>query len=181
MKLGLFVPALAGLAAFGTLGCRDIDRFDTEGNAAYCGSMVSAQFLNEGFIAENGRPTVSMRLKLDTDALTTYPGTLTTDDQVGICGATPLLSDARMRAIPQVQSDQLSLLEFGDGREFNFFAWVDSCLGPLLAVVSLMKNDGVEVRLLKPRPDPGDTTPPPADQPGFILFPLRRRSDGCGF
>jgi len=121
-----------------------------------------------------------MRLQLDTDALTTFPGTLTTDDEIGICGATPLFGDARLRAIEQVQSDQLSLLEFGDGREFNLLCWVDSCLGPMLAVVSLMKNDTVEVRLLKPRPEPNDSTPA-AERPGFIVFTLRRYSEGCGF
>jgi hypothetical protein len=180
MKLGRIGPALAGLASLVALGCRDIDRFDTEGTSAYCGSMVSAPFLNDGFLPENGRPNLSMRLHLDTDALTTYPGTLTTDDQVGICGATPLLTDARLRAIEQVQSDQLSLLEFGDGREYNFFAWVDSCLGPLLAIVSLMKNDAVEVRLLKPRPESGETTPA-AERPGFVVFTLKRYTEGCGF
>ena len=86
-----------------------------------------------------------------------------------------------MRAIEQVQSDQLSLLEFGDGRELNFLAWVDStCLGPVLAVVSLLKNDGVELRLLKPRPAPGENAPA-AERPGFIVFTLSRYDEGCGF
>jgi hypothetical protein len=180
MKLGSLGAALASFLCLAVIGCRDVDRFDTEGNSAYCGSMVSAQFLHDGFIPEDGRPNVSMRLQLDTDALTTYPGTLTTDDEVGICGLNPLFTESRLRAIGHVQSDQLSLLEFGDGREFNFLAWVDSCLGPVLAVVSLMKNDTVEVRLLKPRPEPGETTPA-AERPGFIVFTLRRYSEGCGF
>jgi len=91
------------------------------------------------------------------------------------------LENARLRAIEAIQNDALSLIEFGDGREFNFLAWVDStCQGTLLAVVSLMKTDDVEVRLLKPRPEPA-LDAGTADKPGFIVFRLQRRDDGCAF
>ena len=53
------------------LGCRDIERFDTEGEAAYCGSMVSAQFLHDGFIPDDGRPDVNLRLDLTMAELAT--------------------------------------------------------------------------------------------------------------
>jgi hypothetical protein len=41
-----------------------------------------------------------------------------------------------------------------------------------------MKNDNVEVRLLKPRPAASENTPA-ADQPGFILFRLDRGNKPC--
>jgi hypothetical protein len=47
-------------------------------------------------------------------------------------------------------------------------------------VVSLMSDDKVEVRLLKPASLPAPEAPPER-RPGFALFPLERRADGCGF
>ena len=51
---------------------------------------------------------------------------------------------------------------------------------PLLAVVSLLRNDEVEVRLMKPpaAPTGSATEPPPA---GFALFQLTRHKSDCGF
>lgn len=163
-------------------GCRDIDRFDTEEGAAYCGSMVAAPFVHDGFVSdETGRPNLRLHLELDTDSLTEFPGLVTTDDASGLCSPRPILENSPLRAIAEVQNDPLSLLEFGDGREYNFLAWVDStCQGTLLAVISLMKNDDVEVRLLKPKAAPA-TAATAADRPGFIVFQLKRRDEGCGF
>ena len=105
----------------------------------------------------------------------------TTNDVTGLCEPRPILDGSPLRAIAEVQNDPLSLLEFGDGREYNFLAWVDStCQGTLLAVVSLMKNDDVEVRLLKPKAAPAADALS-ADRPGYIVFQLKRRSEGCTF
>ena len=54
------------------------------------------------------------------------------------------------------------------------------CEGPMLAVVSLLRNDEVEVRLMKPpaAPTGSATEPPPA---GFALFQLTRHKSDCGF
>lgn len=172
---------LALLGAPLLLGCRNIDRFDTEDGAAYCGEMVN--FEHNGFV--RGEPDLAMQLELDTDSLTVQPGVITTSDRAvpgrlgGLCTPLPLFDAAPLRAIPEIMSDQLSLLEFGDGREYNFFAWVDSsCLGTVVAVVSLMKNDMIEVRLLKPKPAAPDNAPA-AEQPGFILFRLNRGEKPC--
>lgn len=166
-------------------GCRDLDRFDTKPGEAYCGSMVAAKFLYDGFIPDNSRPNLGLRLQLDVGALTTQPGTLTTDDAAtGICNPQALLQDAPLTSIREVENDALSLLEFGDGREYNFIAWVDSsCVGQLLAVVSLMKNDSVEVRLLKPRQPAGDagTADDATHRSGFVVFTLAKKKTGCGF
>ena len=103
------------------------------------------------------------------------PGVITTDDAArGLCSddGRPLIDQAPLRAIEELSHDPLSLLEFGDGREHNFFGWVDStCQGTMVAVVSLMSDDKVEVRLLKPAPLPMPDAPPER-RPGFALFPL---------
>lgn len=176
MRLAL---ALAALAA---LGCQDVDRFDTEDGAAYCGSMISAPEFNEALTPAGVPSRLRLRLELDTDALTTRPGTLTSDDtEGGLCSPASLFDQAPLRAIPEMFHDPLSSFEFGDGREHNFFAWVDStCQGTVLAVVSLMQNDDVEVRLLKPAADPAEGATP-AERPGFGVFILKRRNSGCGF
>jgi hypothetical protein len=131
---------------------------------------------------------------LDTNQLTSVPGFLSSDDAAsGLCSANgqALFQDAPLRAIPEVDHDVLSTLSFGEGHEHDFFAWVDStCQGTMLAVVSLMKNNQVEMRLFKPARLP-QTGAPPAETPGFAVFHLtpglRATSDnpkpkgGCDF
>lgn len=193
--------ALAALA-----GCTSLDRFDTDEGAAYCGPMVGSPAFHEGILPEGVPPTLRLGMTLDVDALrertaraygaeagaqnearppaTVIVGHFTTDDASdGLCAGSGalLFDDAALRAIPELDHDPLSTLEFGEGRDYNFFGWVDSsCQGTMLAMVSLMRNDAIEVRLLKP------AAMPPADaqpdrRPGFALFTLSRRDAGCGF
>lgn len=202
----LTIPFLAIALAPCSLGCTSLDRFDTDGNAAYCGSMVGSPAFHEGILPDGVRPALRMRMKLDIDALrertsraygnsesgarnetrpsqTVVVGNIATDDEDGLCASEgmALFDNSALRAIPELDHDPLSTLEFGDGRDYNFFAWADStCQGTMLAVVSLMRNDDIEVRVLKP------ATLPPADaqaesRPGFGLFTLSRRDEGCGF
>jgi hypothetical protein len=161
--------------------CRDLGRFDTRPGEAYCGSMVSARFVRGGLLPRNEGPSLNMRLTLDTARLDTIPGTISTDDQVrGFCAPLPLFQDAPLRAIEQVASDDLSLLEFGAGRDLNFLAWLDSsCTQTMLAVVSLMKDDSVEIRLLKPAPQRQGVDAANA-QPGFGIFRLHHQKGDCG-
>jgi len=178
-------PRLAAfaLAAFAPLGgCRNLDRFDTDGSAAFCGSMVSAPFANEGFSPSGPPRDLRMRLELDVDRLQSAPGTLTTDDAGhGICGDAPLFDGAALRGIPEMQHDPLSTLSFLESSDYDFFAWVDSsCAGTLVSVVSLMKDDDVQVRLLKPAPEAA-TDAGAAERPGFASFRLARRARGCDF
>jgi hypothetical protein len=175
---------LLPLLALAGLGCRDLSRFDTQGTQAYCGSMVSSPLFQEGFLPTGVPPRLGMSLTLDTESLSSRPGELSTDDaDRGLCSADgrPLIDRAPLRAIEELSHDALSSLEFGDGREHNFFAWVDStCQGTLLAVVSLMSDGKVEVRLLKPAALPPPDAPPDR-KPGFALFTLERENDGCGY
>jgi len=174
---------VAALGALASSACRSLDRFDAEQPAAYCGGVVGASAFQAGFIPTGSPPSLELRLHLDTSALTTRPGTLSTNDAgTGICGKNALFTDATLRAIPEVLHDALSQLEFGEGHEQDFFAWVDStCKGTMLAVVSLLSNGSVEVRLLKPAPDLPPPTTDAADLSGFALFYMQKNPGGCGF
>jgi hypothetical protein len=175
--------ALAALALGGLVSCHDISRFNTDGAAAYCGAIVGTPPFNVGFIPTGAPPNLELRLRLDTSALTTRPGSLTSNDAAnGFCKPAPLFDEAPLRAIPELLHDALSQADLGEGRQHTFFTWVDStCETSMLAVVSLLTNGAVEVRLLRPGPD----LPPMANMddkgPGFALFYLQRSETGCGF
>jgi len=177
------VAPLAAAVLFAS-GCRSLDGFDTKGESAYCGSIVGSEPFQDGFIPDNTRPRLRLHLELDIDHLATNPGTLTSDDdQVGLCSAKgePLFRNSRLRAIEPMFHDALSQAEFGDGHQHDFFAWVDStCQGTMVAVVSLLTNGAVEVRLLKPAADPPDTASA-QERPGFAKFYLTRKGSGCGY
>jgi hypothetical protein len=174
-----------------TLGCRSIDRFDTTNSAAaYCGDIVYAPSFTDGFLVDNQPPTLRMQLTLDVSQLhsssdgTAFLGRLTSNDaESGLCSdqGDALFKSALLRAIPQVDHDAISSLSFGEGHDEDFFAYVDStCLGTMLAVVSLLRSGDVELRLFKPALMPQ----PDADakaRPGFSLFSMKRNEEGCGF
>src|SRR5215212_2972122 len=147
-----------------TLSCKNLDRFDTKGNAAYCGQLVSAPAFHDGFVPD-GQPGVllAMKLTLDTSRLSSFSedkmtqlGALTSNDaDTGLCSASDqaLFESSPVRSIPQLDHDTLSTLSFGEGHDEDFFAWTDStCQGTMLAVVSLLRKGDVELRLFKPAP-----------------------------
>jgi hypothetical protein len=178
-----------------TLSCRDLERFDTKGNEAYCGQLVSAPAFHQGFVPkkEAGLPqlVLTMKLTLDTSQLSSFSadkatqvGALSSNDlDLGLCspGGQALFESSPVRGIPQVDHDTLSTLSFGEGHDEDFFAWTDStCQGTMLALVSLLRKGDVELRLFKPAPLP----PPdagPGERPGYSLFYLKRDKNGCGF
>lgn len=153
-----------------SLGCHDIARFDTTDSGAYCGQIIDGRFVRQGFERQ-----LEAELELDLDRLQEFPGRLTTfDDDSGPCAPDPLFDRARLKVPQPILADPLSQLEFGDDRELNFLSWVESsCRGPFLAVVSLMKNDEVELRLLGPEENDGGTPM------GFGVFQLKYR-EACG-
>ena len=180
------------LCAALTSSCRDLDGFDSKPGQAYCGAIGLGIF-HDGFVADNmPSTTLQLALTLDMSKLSSLPGQLSSNDPLGMCGTADapqvLFANAPVRAIPEVDNDVLSSLTFGEGHEHDFFAWVDStCQGTMLAVVSLMKNNQVELRLFKPAPMPPPRAPV-AQRPGFALFhlypkPLYRPENegGCGF
>jgi hypothetical protein len=160
------------------LGCQSLDRFDTKDGAAYCGAIESSQFVwtieSEGGFSR----LLRLKLELDTAALDTSPGKITTDDAAdGPCKPSATFDHAALRVTPEVVRDSLSLMTFDDGQVHNVIAWVgSSCRGSMLSVVSLYKTDRVDVRILKPV-TPNAT----GERDAFALFPLDRREAGCGF
>lgn len=177
--------ALGLLGALSVIGCRDLTTFDSKTGEVYCGRIGSPAF-QDGFVKEGSPPDLEVALTLDTSKLTSEPGILSSREgsptvTTGICGEEPLFADAPLRAIPQVERDALSALTFGEGHEHDFFAWVDStCQGTMLAIVSLLKNNLVELRLFKParRPPPNA---PAGERPGFAVFHMEvRKTADCG-
>jgi hypothetical protein len=172
--LSASVLGVLGVLSASLLGCRDLESFQSKPGEAYCGTIIGASF-ESGFVKQNQPPDLELGLTLDIERLTSRPGELSSNDALnGMCAApgTPqrLFDKAPLRAIPEVDHDVLSSLTFGEGHVHDFFAWVDSsCQGTMLAVVSLMKNNQVELRLFKPArvPQPNAT---PFDQPGFAVF-----------
>jgi hypothetical protein len=182
----------ASLIVLASFSCRNVSRFDTRGEEAYCGSLVSGPAFHAGFVPTGEPPNLRLKLTLDTSQLAslsqTTPvllGALTTDDaERGICASEtqqPMFRSAPLRAIPEVHHDAVSTLSFGDGHDEDLFAWADStCQGTMLALISLLRSGDVELRLFKPAPLP----PPdagPEQQPGFALFYLKRNDQGCDF
>ncbi len=174
----LATSTLSALCALSLLGCRDLDSFDSKPGEAYCGAIIGQPQFQDGFVKENQPPDLELGLTLDMDRLTSQPGRLSSGDaQNGMCAPLRLFEkDTPLRAIPEVDHDVISALTFGEGHVHDFFAWVDStCQGTMLAVVSLMKNNQVEVRLFKPArmPEPNATA---FDKPGFAVFHLVAQS-----
>jgi hypothetical protein len=173
---------LALAVVFSTLGCHNLDSFDTKPGDAYCGAIIGEPEFQDGFLPLGTPPNLELALTLDTSKLTSEPGILRSNDAAtGLCAPKALFQDAPIRAIPEVDHDALSTLTFGEGHEHDFFVWVDStCQGTMLAVVSLLKNTQVEIRLFKPArlPPPNAT---PSEEPGFAVFHLEVQQGGCGF
>lgn len=149
--------------------CKDVSSYSTQPGENYCGGIVQGAFVRAGF-----GPGVSMRLRLDADALDRAPGEISTSDK--LLDATPL------RAIPQLSHDPLLTLQFGEGRRRNLlYAAAPTSGSSLLVVISLMENGDAEARLLRGAPPPEGTLQPGAEEPLFGVFPLKRQKGDCGF
>jgi hypothetical protein len=153
--------------------CDGIARFDNTDGSAFCGNIVGG-----GFVRQEFDRRARLQLQLDTDSLDRFPGTITLDDGAEPrCGEERLFEQARLRISRKLQADPLSVLQFGDERELNLLTWVDSnCDGTYMAVISLMRNDDVEVRLMRSRVgEDGEEAGP------FGVFRLRKNKDECGY
>lgn len=190
-------------------GCRDLDRFDTGPDEAYCGEVIAAPFTRAGFARR-----LRLELQLELSELHTVPGRISSDDaDSGPCQPRALFEQAPLRFPQKLEADALSTLQFGQSREHNFLSWVtSSCRGTYLAVVSLMHDGNVEVRLMKgdvaaEGPQPGSSVehaPPAAtidagsdaglgaaaepatsddasQSEAFGVFPLRRYASRCAW
>lgn len=132
--------------------CDTAGRFDTGADGAFCGAIVDGSFVRKGF-----DPATQMRLTLDSAQFDSFPGRISTDDAgTGACGDEAEFENTTLRTIQEALEDPLSALRFGDAQEENILAWVDSrCRGTMLAVISLLRDGRVELRLLRPVPSSG--------------------------
>lgn len=171
MSLALRFLLLAAAAPL--IACDTVDRFDTGPDAAYCGQIVGATFVRQAFDRQ-----LQLQLRLNMAELSTLPGELSTaDSDIGPCAPEALFTKAKLRAPQKLENDALSAFSFSDGSLTNFLSWVDStCAGTFLAVVSLMRDGEVEVRLMKGALDADGKESGP-----FGVFKLRRSESQCSF
>jgi hypothetical protein len=189
LKLAVAATIVVALP-IGLLACHDVSDFSTVNGGVYEGSVTSARFIRAG-IGGN----VSMCLTLDAQNLqASSPGTLSTSE--GLFHATPL------RSIPQIWSDPLSTLNFGEGRIQNVIYVahgnatdagvvkdggdaVMTLAGDVFVVVSFMVSGMIEVRLLRGAPGAGgavDAGASSAQPPQvFGVFTLSRMTGSCPF
>lgn len=144
--------------------CRDYADYSSRGDH-FEGSILAGDFVRAGLPA-------SMRLcvELDGNALQSAPGTLGTDNGW-------LAEKTRLRVLPQVHNDALSLLDFGEGRARTFvYAAAPRGEPDVTVFLSLMTDDTLELRVLRggPRDDgPSDYV--------FGVFGLERTPGACPF
>jgi hypothetical protein len=174
----LAAPALAAAG----LGCNNLGHYSTAPGESYCGTVTASATFRTG-LADGAR----MRLTLDATQLDgePSPGSVwTAEDATSSSPARQLVSASPLRRIPQLENDPLSIPDLGSGRDHTrVFALTPAPDGedPLLAVLSLRSDDGVEVRLLRPGLDPAAVpAPPPGRMPLFGLFTLYKQAGACG-
>lgn len=175
--------APAALLAFFVVlaACTDLEHFSTSQDESYCGSIAGEKSFRTGLSG-----TLRMRLVLDASLLDGpgSPGTLWTFDAADD-GGEPLLSGAPLRRIASMDNDALSRPEFGEGRLQNrIYAVAPKRAGeePLFAVLSLVNDGRVEVRLMRPgRATSPESPAPPGEGPLFGAFSLTKKAGTCGF
>jgi hypothetical protein len=173
-------PLALVAAAIALAGCEDFSRYSTKPGEAYCGAVTLGSDFRAGL-----SPRVQMSLVLDASKLDGpgSPGTISTFELTDFAHDTGIkaFDEAPLRRIKAMEADPLSRLDFGDGRERSAIYAVspaDDAAAPMLAVLSLIHDGSVEVRLLRPGREGevgGD------DGEIFGLFSLFRRPGGCGF
>lgn len=163
------------VAALGLVGCRDLSGFSTHGDS------FSGGVTNTGVDLAGIDSSTTLCLTLDTDHLQDAPGSIwTSDDRFH---AVP------MRPIPQVWSDPISTLQFGEGRVKNLIyvarasrPFGDGNGDDVMVVLSLMQGGDIEARLLRGAPMPAADGGAGASQTTvFAVFGTKRQSGPCSF
>jgi hypothetical protein len=143
-SIGILLAALAG-------ACADEDAFTTGAGECFRGRIVGADFVRTGFDERAGA-----LFTIDVRALT---GGSASAGRLWITDGT--FSDAAVSQMEQISSDAISLLQFPGGRIRNYLAHALPADGaPAVLVISLMENDRVELRVI--RPPAGTDDGPPA-------------------
>ncbi len=133
------------------VGCADEDAFTTTAGECFRGGIIGADFVRTGFSTE-----VRATLTLDVRAMTSgigEAGRLWTSDRT--------FEGEVVDQMSQITNDTISLLQFPGGRIRNYLAHARAEDGtPVMLVISLMENDSVELRII--RPPSGDASGPHA-------------------
>ncbi len=178
MLAALRTPAFSCVALAAT-GCSTLSGYSTGADESYCGAVIATAPFSTGIAA-----TAQMRLTLDATQLDgeASPGAVWTDEPAA--GTTParrLFEGTAFRRVPALENDPLATPDLGTGRDHtHVFALTPTAPGedPLLGVLSLRSDGGVEVRLLRPGVA---TTAPRGHDPLFGLFTLTKQAGTCGF
>ena len=167
-----FVPLLALLAL---AGCRDLSGFSTHGDS------FSGGVTNTGVDLAGVDSSTTLCLTLDTDHLQDAPGSIWTSDD--------RFHAVSLRPIPQVWSDPISTLQFGEGRVKNliYVARASTPFGDgqgddVMVVLSLMQSGDIEARMVRGAPMPAADGGTNASQTTvFAVFGTKRQSGPCSF
>lgn len=186
-----------GLALLTTLSCHGVDRFDTRSGEVYCGKLVGQRVISLGF-EEPGWSGSANENTMELANLRTgelFKGNgiaaeVSSNDAVfGPCAAEqkPLFDRSKLRTIGSTLGDRLSAMQLGEDHDEDFVTFLDStCSGSMVAILSLIQDGKVELRLLRPaKAATLDAEQPTASSPDqverFGLFQLTKTKEGCGF
>lgn len=178
MRLLMISRLAAVVLAAAGVGCTSVAGYSTAPDESYCGAVTAPAAFRTGLAA-----SARMRLTLDATELEgeASPGSVwTVENAEGAAPARDLLVGAELRRIPSLENDALSVPDLGGGRDHtHLFALTPSPPGeaPLVSVISLRSDEGVDVRLLQPGVAPGA----PGQAPIFGLFVLYKQVGTCGF
>lgn len=158
-KTGLACAVMLVLAA-----CEQPGRYST-GKGSLEGVVEGSDLVRAGFAVGT-----RVCLELDTRKLQDKPGALSSSDA--------RFARTALRPLPPLASDTLSNLSFADGQVRNLvFAVRERSGSPrdVLAIVSLLDDDRVELRLLDGAP--GAEGP----EPLYGVFALERKETPCSY
>ncbi len=151
------------LVSAATLGaCTNVGDFSTIEDECYEGQIVGVQYVRSKTLDAE---TV-MTMTLDSDALGqgNEGATITTDDGT--------FNNSKVSQMEQLTHDSLSMLQFPGGRVRNYLAYTQPTIGPpATIIISLMENDEVEVRVMRPDFNDNDNE----DSTLFGVFRLVRK------
>lgn len=165
------------LAALVGTGCRDLEKFDTGKGEIYCGTMVAPSEASEGFdFGRSPAAPLYLSMTLRMDSLESIPGKVRSNDaDFGPCKPRAMFENAPLRILRKALGDKLSNLNMSDDHEQDLVAYIDStCSGSMVAIVSLIQNGQVELRLLRPAPDIANAAV--ADQARFGIFSMTKEA-----
>jgi hypothetical protein len=157
-------PARLSIALVALGACTDVTSWSNRGDH-FEGVVVQGGFVRAGFGGD-----VAMCLTFDGARVQDAPGALGTNDG--------RFNAASLRPIPQAWHDSFSTMSFGEGRVRNLPYVVQPTRGEpdAMAVVSLMKDDAIEVRIVRGAPGRDGGLD---EQPLFAVFRLERKPGPC--